>query len=118
MWHKIAPRLAKDVTVIATDLRGYGDSSKPFTMTDHAPYPKRATARDHLEVMRRRGFEEIFVAGHDRARRRILCPVLALWGKRAEPDKWYDVLAIWHDWADDVHGRAPDCGHYLAEEAP
>jgi haloacetate dehalogenase len=54
----------------------------------------------------------------DLGKRRILCPVLALWGQRAEPDKWYDVLAIWGDWADDVHGRALDCGHYLAEEAP
>ncbi len=29
MWHKIAPRLAEDFTVVAPDLRGYGDSSKP-----------------------------------------------------------------------------------------
>ena len=33
-------------------------------------------------------------------------------------DDWYDVLAIWRDWAFDVRGRALDCGHYLAEEAP
>jgi haloacetate dehalogenase len=31
---------------------------------------------------------------------------------------WYDVLAVWRDWADDVRGRALDCGHFLAEEAP
>ena len=54
----------------------------------------------------------------DRGKRRITCPVLALWGRRAEPDKWYDVLAIWRDWANDVQGQALDCGHYLAEEAP
>ncbi len=28
-WHLVAPRLAKHFTVVATDLRGYGDSGKP-----------------------------------------------------------------------------------------
>ena len=37
---------------------------------------------------------------------------------RGELGAWYDVLAVWRDWADDVRGRALDCGHYLAEEAP
>lgn len=233
--------MAKDFTVIATDLRGYGESSKPSTTPDHAPYSKRATARDQVEVMRQLGFEGFFVAGldrggccayrmaldhpqyvaklavldilptseafrradmafglgfwqwfflaqpyplpermiglvpdnfyfrhrrqigasekpayfdyeafeayrrayrdpetihatcenyragacidhkldeFDRGKRRILCPALALWGQRADPDKRYDVLAIWRDWAGDAHGRALDCGHYLAEEAP
>ena len=42
MWHKIAPRLAEDFTVVATDLRGYGSSSKSPTTSDHQPYSKRA----------------------------------------------------------------------------
>ena len=54
----------------------------------------------------------------DRGQRRVACPVLALWSKRGALDKWYDVPAIWRDWADDVRGRAIDSGHYLAEEAP
>jgi haloacetate dehalogenase len=54
----------------------------------------------------------------DRGNRRISCPLLALWGRNARLEEWYDVLAIWRDWADDVRGRALDCGHYLAEEAP
>ncbi|HEX8683093.1 MAG TPA: hypothetical protein VF707_12315 [Ardenticatenaceae bacterium] len=54
----------------------------------------------------------------NRGKRRIACPVLALWSLQGELEEWYDVLAIWHDWADDVRGRALDCGHYLAEEAP
>jgi pimeloyl-ACP methyl ester carboxylesterase len=29
MWHRVAPLLARDFTIVATDLRGYGDSSKP-----------------------------------------------------------------------------------------
>src|SRR5215216_1711203 len=41
MWHRVAPRLARDFTVVAADLRGYGDSSKPPTSADHAPYSKR-----------------------------------------------------------------------------
>src|SRR5437763_11768073 len=69
MWHKIAPRLARDFTVVAPDLRGYGDSSKPPTTPDHAPYSKRAMARDQIEVMRQLGFEQFFVAGHDRGGR-------------------------------------------------
>lgn len=68
-WHKIAPRLAQHFTVVAADLRGYGGSSKPTTTPDHAPYSKRAMARDQVEVMRQLGFEQFFVAGHDRGGR-------------------------------------------------
>jgi haloacetate dehalogenase len=233
MWHRVAPRLARDFTVVMTDLRGYGESSKPATTADHMPYSKRAMAQDQVAVMRQLGFEQFFVAGHDRGGRcayrmaldqpaqvrklavldiiptgeafqranmafglgywhwfflaqpaplpermigcdpdnyyfrsgrelfdpealddylrcchdpatihamcedyragatidyqldqadrgtkRIQCPVLALWGKRGAIAAWYDVLAIWRDWADDVSGRAIDSGHYLAEEAP
>lgn len=233
MWHKVAPRLAQHFTVVAADLRGYGQSSKPTTTTDHEPYSKRAMARDQVEVMRQLGFEQFYVAGHDRGGRcayrmaldhpdrilklavldiiptgeafrrtnmafglgfwhwfflaqpfdvpermiganprnyyyhqpqaffdpdaladyldcvskpetihamcedyragaafdfeldeadrgvrRIQCPVLALWSGQDELEQWYDVLAIWRDWADDVQGRALNCGHYLAEESP
>ncbi|MGH2532474.1 MAG: alpha/beta fold hydrolase [Thermomicrobiales bacterium] len=232
MWHLVAPRLARDFTVVATDLRGYGDSGKPPTTPDHEPYSKRAMARDQVEVMRQLDFERFFVAGHDRGgrvayrmaldhpervlklavldilptgehfrradmafalrywhwfflaqpaplpehliaadpdafylrrrdifapealadyrrsfhdpatihamcedyragatydfamdeadrgKRRIGCPVLVLWGSQGPLSTWYDVLAVWRDWADDVRGRGLDCGHYLAEEAP
>jgi haloacetate dehalogenase len=237
MWHKIAPHLARDYFVVAPDLRGYGDSSKPLATPDHAPYSKRAMARDQVAMMRQLGYERFFVAGHDRGgrcayrlaldypqcvlklalldivptgdafrradmafglgfwhwfflaqpydlperligadpdyfflrarhpasepffapealedyarcfrnpetihaicedyraaatidfaddeadrgRKYIACPVLALWSRRGDLETWYDVLAIWRDWADDVRGRALDCGHYLAEEAP
>lgn len=234
MWHAVAPRLARDFTVVAADLRGYGDSSKPQTTSDHEPYSKRAMARDQVAVMGALGFERFFVAGHDRGgrcayrmaldhpervaklavldiiptgeafaradmafalsywhwfflaqpfdlperlmgydpdrylldgrrhlfapeayaeylrcfrdpatrhaicedyragasfdyeldladrgQRRVACPVLALWSGTGElPALYDDVLAIWRDWADDVTGRALDCGHYLPEEAP
>ena len=50
--------------------------------------------------------------------RKIACPVLALWGARWYLEAWYDVLAIWREWAGDVTGRALHSGHYVAEERP
>jgi len=235
MWHLVAPRLARDFTVVAMDLRGYGESSKPPTTPDHEPYSKRAMARDCVALMQQLGFDRFAVAGHDRGGRvayrlaldhpervtrlavldiiptsehfrradmrfglgywhwfflaqpfplpetlighdpawfflrrpnrasvfapeaqddylrcfenpqtihaacedyragatydfaldeadrgikRIAAPLLALWGGRGEVGKWYDILAIWRDWAVDVRGHAVDSGHFLAEEAP
>ncbi|HET6360703.1 MAG TPA: alpha/beta hydrolase [Gemmatimonadota bacterium] len=199
MWHKVAPRLARDFTVVAADLRGYGDSSKPPTAFDHAPYSKRAMARDQVELMRQQGFDRFFVAGHDRGarcayrlaldhphavlklavldivptgdvfRRADMTLGLAFWvwfflaqpydlpervigrdpqlfldymldswsevpgsfpdevraeygrafrSRRGFLQTWEDVLAVWREWADDVRGRAIDCGHFLPEEAP
>jgi haloacetate dehalogenase len=234
MWHAVAPALADSFTVIASDLRGYGGSSRPPTTEDHEPYSKRAMARDQVALMASLGFDRFGVAGHDRggrvayrlaldhpdavsrlavldiiptgehlrrtdrafalgywhwfflaqpfdlpermigadpewfytralrgvadpealaeylqfatdpavihamcedyragmtydheldeanrlAGRRIGAPVLALWAAKGTLGSWYDVLEVWRDWADDVRGRAIDCGHYLPEEAP
>ena len=237
MWHAVAPALAERFTVVAPDLRGYGESSKPPTAPDHEPYSKRAMARDQLALMCSLGFDRFAVCGHDRGarcayrlaldspeavtrlavldivptgdafrladvrfglaywhwfflaqpdglpermigadpdsfyfsqhyqarglfapaalddylrwarrpetihamcedyragatfdreldeadrgRRRIECPVLVLWGGRGKVAALYDdVLGIWRVWADDVRGRALECGHFLAEEAP
>ncbi|KAB8140366.1 alpha/beta hydrolase [Chloroflexia bacterium SDU3-3] len=233
MWHRIAPQLAREFTVVAPDLRGYGDSSKPATTPDHMPYAKRTMAQDQVALMQQLGFEQFSVAGHDRGgrcayrlaldhpqrvrklavldiiptgeafrradmrfglgfwhwfflaqpaplperliganpdayyfrsgrerfdpealadylrcchdpatihamcedyragatvdyaldeadrgKRRIACPVLALWSAQGELEQWYDVCAIWRDWAADVRGQHIDAGHYLAEEAP
>jgi haloacetate dehalogenase len=68
-WHKIAPRLAQDFTVVCTDLRGYGDSSKPPGGGDHADYSFRAMAQDQVEVMQSLGFHKFHAAGHDRGAR-------------------------------------------------
>jgi haloacetate dehalogenase len=239
MWHKIVPRLAQAFTVVATDLRGYGESSKPTSTADHAPYTKRAMANDQVAVMRHLGFDRFSVAGHDRGarvayrmaldypervqklavldivptgeafrrtdkemafgfwvwfflaqpeglpervigndpqyfldylldswstvrdsfpaeirqaylrnfsdpetlhaiceeyraaitldyemdeadrgKRRITCPVLSLWSSEGAVQHWYDALAVWRAWADNVRGKALDCGHFLPEEAP
>jgi len=66
MWNEVASDLAKDFTVVAPDLRGYGESSKPATTPDHAPYSKRAMAGDCVALMRALGHERFCVAGHDR----------------------------------------------------
>jgi haloacetate dehalogenase len=68
-WRHVAPELAKRFTVVATDLRGYGDSSKPADGENHAGYSKRAMAQDQVEVMRALGFERYAVIGHDRGGR-------------------------------------------------
>ena len=68
-WHKFAPRLAQEFTVVATDLRGYGDSSKPEGGERHENYSFRNMALDNVEVMASLGFKKFFAAGHDRGGR-------------------------------------------------
>jgi haloacetate dehalogenase len=65
-WHAVAPLLAARHTVVCPDLRGYGQSSKPATTPDHAPYAKRAMAADVVALMRALGHERFAVVGHDR----------------------------------------------------
>ena len=68
-WHKVAPELTSRFTVVATDLRGYGASSKPEGGENHLNYSKRAMALDQLHVMQQLGFRRFSVAGHDRGGR-------------------------------------------------
>jgi haloacetate dehalogenase len=233
-WHRVAALLARDFTVVCPDLRGYGESSKPPTTPDHAPYSKRAMAGDCARLMQALGHQRFFAAGHDRglyvahrlamdhpravrrvalldgipigealarcnakfatawyhwfffaqtqrpaerfinadpggwytatdehmgpeafadyqraihdpatvhammedyraglgidraaddddrrAGRKIGCPMLFLWAAKDDLEDLYgDPLEIWRDWAQDVRGRAIDCGHHIAEEAP
>jgi haloacetate dehalogenase len=69
LWHKMAPLLARDFTVVASDLRGYGDSGKLPGDPEHVTYCKRAMAQDQVEVMQALGFETFHVMGHDRGAR-------------------------------------------------
>lgn len=69
IWHKVAPRLCEHFTVVACDLRGYGDSSKPAGEPDHANYSKRTMALDAMRVMQALGFETFSVMAHDRGAR-------------------------------------------------
>jgi haloacetate dehalogenase len=239
MWHRVAPRLAERFTVVVTDLRGYGDSGKPPSTPDHAPYSMRALAVDQVEVMNKLGYEQFSVVGHDRGarcgyrmaldhphavkrlavldivptgdafrhanmdfslgywvwsflaaaepvpekliasdpsvlvdhmldswseipdtfpaevraeyiakfndaatvhaiceeyraaatldyqhdeadrgKRRIACPVLALWGQAGAVGAWYQPLEIWRTWAHNVQGGPVPAGHFIPEEAP
>jgi haloacetate dehalogenase len=65
-WHRVAPLLAERFTVVCPDLRGYGQSSKPPTAPDHAPYSKRAMAADCVGLMAALGHDTFALAGHDR----------------------------------------------------
>ena len=59
-WRKIIPALAARYTVIAPDMRGIGDSSRPVS-----GYDKRTVADDIYQLVRKLGHEKIFLVGHD-----------------------------------------------------
>jgi haloacetate dehalogenase len=69
IWHKVAPELMKHHTLVMTDLRGYGDSSKPQGTPDHSNYSKRVMAQDQVEVMKQLGFDRFDILAHDRGAR-------------------------------------------------
>ena len=69
IWHQVAPELAKNFTVVASDLRGYGASSKPHGKPDHSSYSKRSMAKDQHALMHALGHKQFFVLGHDRGGR-------------------------------------------------
>lgn len=110
MWHRVADQLAEHFTVVAADLRGYGDSSKPEGGADHVAYSKREMALDQVELMRSLGFEQFDILAHDRGarvshrlamdhpqvvRRMILldiAPTLAMYSKTNEAF----ARAYWH----------------------
>ena len=66
MWARVADALAREFTIIAPDLRGYGASGKPPTTPDHEPYSMYAMGRDALALIKHFGFECFGLAGHDR----------------------------------------------------
>ncbi|MFC3051897.1 alpha/beta fold hydrolase [Kordiimonas pumila] len=69
IWHKIADELAQHFTVVAADLRGYGDSEKPAITSDSTAYSKRTMAQDQIELMGKLGFEQFSILAHDRGAR-------------------------------------------------
>jgi haloacetate dehalogenase len=71
IWHKVQPELSKHFTVVAADLRGYGDSDKPASdaSVNHAPYSKREMAKDMVALMSHFGFAKFKVLAHDRGAR-------------------------------------------------
>lgn len=69
MWHRLAPELARDFTVVCPDVRGYGDSGKPPSDADHSTYSKSQQALDLVQAMTALGHDRFLVAGHDRGAR-------------------------------------------------
>jgi len=69
MWHAVAQVLAKRLTVICPDLRGYGEALQPEPTETHAPYAKTAMARDMVEVMQHLGHKRFAIGAHDRGAR-------------------------------------------------
>lgn len=66
IWHKVAPTLAEHFTVVAADLRGYGDSGRPPADEQHSNYSKRSMAADAHELMAALGHPRYCVLAHDR----------------------------------------------------
>ena len=69
MWHKIAPKLVKEYTVICPDIPGYGKSFKPSVTENHEPYSKVNMASDLINFMELLGFDKFYILGHDRGAR-------------------------------------------------
>ncbi|SPJ18144.1 Haloacetate dehalogenase H-1 [Burkholderiales bacterium] len=69
IWHKLAPVLSTDFSLVIPDLRGYGDSGKPLALPDASNQSKRAMAQDMVDLMTALGHEHFHVAGHDRGAR-------------------------------------------------
>jgi haloacetate dehalogenase len=136
MWRHLAPRLAERFTVVAPDLRGYGESGKPATDATHSPYSKRAMAADMAEVMTALGHDRFSVVGHDRGgrvahrlardhRARVarlsvldICPTLDMY-ERTDMDfatgyyHWYFLIQPF-DFPERLIGADP--GYYMARK--
>jgi haloacetate dehalogenase len=120
--------LAAAAEAIVDDaLGGWGTPSAVFPPKVRAAYVQALREPGHAHAI----CEEYRAAAtidreHDRAdrasRRRIACPLLALWSARGPLDTWYveesGPIALWQAWGDDVQGRALGAGHFFPEEAP
>ncbi len=116
-WHKIAPRLAEHYTVVATDLRGYGDSSKPRGRPDHSNYTFQRMGLDQVEVMEHFGFKEFFLVGHDRGARTAFRMALD------HPDRVrkfasIDIVPTHHVWTAFPRGWALHSYHWMFMAQP
>jgi haloacetate dehalogenase len=118
-WHRVAPDLARRFTVVAIDLRGYGDSSKPEGGDDHAAYSFRAMAQDGVEVMAALGFSRFAVAGHDRGAR-VAFRMALDHPDRVERLASLDIVPTWHLLSNITLGWGLESYHwfFMAQKAP
>jgi haloacetate dehalogenase len=87
-----------------------------FRRAIHDPATVHAMCEDYRAGL---GIDRSHDDADRRAGRRVACPLLVLWAARDDLEELYgDVLGVWRNWADDLRGRALDCGHHLSEEAP
>jgi haloacetate dehalogenase len=68
-WHRIAPALTSEHTVVVADLKGVGDSRAAAGGELGEGYSKREIAAELVEVMARLGHRRFAVVGHDRGAR-------------------------------------------------
>ncbi|MFQ5874089.1 MAG: alpha/beta fold hydrolase [Dehalococcoidia bacterium] len=111
-WHKIADRLAERFHVIATDLRGYGDSSAPEPGENHLNYSFRAMGQDQVEVMEALGYKEFYAAGHDRGARTLHRMCLDH-PERVKKAALLDILPNYHIWTHASKDWATRSWHWL-----
>ena len=53
------------------------------------------------------------------AGRRLQCPLLVIWSNKDDLEVLFgNILDICKPWARQLEGRAIDCGHHIAKEAP
>jgi len=97
MWHRVAPALAAQFTLVIADLPGYGWSAAPVADAEHAPYTKRAMARAMIEAMEQLGFVRFRLAGHDRGGRVGYRLALDHVG-RLEQLAVLDIITTWDMW--------------------
>ncbi len=119
MWHRIAPALAERFTVVAADLRGYGASSKPPSLEDHASYSKRAMAADMVRVMEALDFTRFMVGAHDRGAR--VAHRMALdWPEKVARLAVLDIAPTREMYANTTDGFARAYWHwfFLIQKAP
>lgn len=118
-WHRVAPDLARHFTVVAPDLRGYGDSSKPDGGEDHAAYSFRAMGKDNVELMESLGFERFQVAGHDRGAR-VAFRMALDYRQRIERLAALDIIPTYNLLSNVTMGWGLESYHwfFMAQKAP
>jgi haloacetate dehalogenase len=119
MWHRVAPRLAEQHSVVLADLPGYGQSDAPAAGADHSPYTKRDMAQAMVEAMEQLGHEKFAVVGHDRGGR--VAYRLALdHPERVTRLSTLDIIPTWEMWDKMSAQRAMRVFHwtFLAQPYP
>jgi haloacetate dehalogenase len=119
MWHRVAPALARQHSLVIADLPGYGASDAPGAGPGHSPYNKRAMAKAMVELMEALGHQRFVVVGHDRGGR--VAYRLALDHRdRVSRLAVLDIVPTYDMWAGMDAKRAMHIYHwtFLAQPAP